>query len=199
MIDEAAVLAEDAKIPRKMVPTGPTSALEMFGVAAEGRSFVFVIDRSQSMGGDGLGAIAVVGEQLKSCLASLSADQRIQAVAYNESVAFFPTRKLLPASAENQQALANYVARLAAFGPTEHERGLLAALAVEPEVIFLCTDGGDPHLKPGQMASIRDRAAESSTSIHVIHFSREREELPADYFLRRLASENRGTYVQVRP
>jgi hypothetical protein len=199
MIDEAAVLAEDAKIPRKVVPTGPTAVLDMFGAAAEGRSFVFVIDRSQSMGGDGLGGIAAVAKQFEANLAALSADQRIQVVAYNESIAYFQRRGLLPATEENQRALATYVERLAAFGPTEHEHGLLAALTLEPEVIYLFTDGGDPHLKPGQIASIRERAAESSTSVHVIHFSRDLGEIPANHFLRRLAAENGGTYVLVRP
>jgi hypothetical protein len=198
LIDEAAVLADDARIPRKIVPTGPTASLEMFGAVAEGRSFVFVIDRSQSMGGDGVGGIAAVAHQLQARLASLSADQRFQVIAYNESITYFQGRKLLAATPESQQALTRYVEKLAAYGPTEHERGLLAALALEPEVIFLFTDGGDPHLKPGQLASLRARAAEMPTSIHVIHFSRERE--PAgDPFLRRLAEENRGTYWLVRP
>jgi hypothetical protein len=57
-LDEAAILAEDALIPREKIPTGPTAQLSLFGSAnAEGRSFVFVIDRSNSMGGEGLGAI----------------------------------------------------------------------------------------------------------------------------------------------
>src|SRR5205807_1148435 len=50
-IDEDAIRAEDALIPREVLPTGPTAQLSLFGSApAVGRSFVFVIDRSQSMG-----------------------------------------------------------------------------------------------------------------------------------------------------
>src|SRR5688572_12329632 len=49
IIDEAAVLAADALVPDEVQPTGPTAKLSLFGSAqAEGWSFVFVIDRSQS-------------------------------------------------------------------------------------------------------------------------------------------------------
>src|SRR5687768_14403840 len=47
--DDAAILAEDAQIPRETKPTGPTAQLSLFGnQKAEGRSFVLLIDRSAS-------------------------------------------------------------------------------------------------------------------------------------------------------
>jgi hypothetical protein len=88
-----------------------------------------------------------------------------------------------------------FVADLAAYGQTEHSRGLWAALRTKPEVIFLLTDGGDPVLDPGQLRLIRDEAA-GRTSIHCLHFGRgPRSE--SKNFLARLAAENRGSYVYI--
>jgi hypothetical protein len=193
-IDDAAILAADAAIPREGVPTGPTAKLALFGAAAEGRSFVFVIDRSQSMGGDGLGAISEVAKELEVQLASISPDQTIQAVAYNQTAIYFTGRELLPADDANKKALSRWVSDLAAFGPTEHERALVAALKLKPEVIFLLTDGGDPELNAGQFRVIREQAA-GRTTIHCLHF--ERGSPDPDSFLRRLAAENRGSYVYI--
>ncbi|MDX1946898.1 MAG: VWA domain-containing protein [Pirellulaceae bacterium] len=195
-VGDAEILAADALIPREAIPTGPTAMLSLFdSAAAEGRSFVFVIDRSQSMGSDGLGAIAAAAQELTAELGRLTAEQKFQVVAYNTSAIYFDRRELLPADEGTRKSLVRFVADLAAYGPTEHERGLLAALRLRPEVIFLLTDGGDPHLNPGQLRVIRE-AAGGRTSIHALHFGRgsapEGEE-----FLRRLATENRGSYVYI--
>ena len=194
--DDAAIRAADAGISQEQVATGPTAQLSLFGSAkAEGRSFVFVIDRSASMGGSGLGAIGAAAKELSGQLDQLSPDQTFQVIAYNQSVAHFSDRGLLPADAENQERLVRFVAEIAAFGQTEHTRGLLAALRLKPEVIFLLTDGGDPALDNLQLRTVREAAA-GRTSIHTLHFGRG----PApegEHFLQRLAAENRGSYTYI--
>jgi hypothetical protein len=194
--DEAAILAADAAIPREPVPTGPTAQLALFGLpAAEGRSFVFVIDRSASMGSDGLGAIQAAAKELSARIDRLSAEQTFQVVAYNQSVAYLGGRELIPASAENQQKLVRFIADLAAYGQTEHMRGLLAALRLKPEVIFLLTDGGDPQLDAGELRLIREQTA-GRTTIHCVQFGRGPRSDSAG-FLARLAAESRGSYTYV--
>ncbi len=195
-IDEAAILAEDALIPREKAPTGPTAQLSLFGSAnAEGRSFVFVIDHSNSMGGEGLGAIQAAAKELAAHINQLTDQQTFQVVAYNQGVAYFTDRELIPASAENKRKLVTFIANLAAYGQTEHSRGLMAALRLKPEVIFLLTDGGDPPLDAGQLKMIREQAA-PRTSIHCLHFGRGPLDNPKN-FLARLAAENRGSYVYI--
>jgi hypothetical protein len=194
-IDEEAVLAADALVPREVQPTGPTAKMSLFGSAAEGRSFVFAIDHSQSMGGDGLGAIAAAAKELAAQVTTLTSEQTLQVVSYNQTASYFSGRELIAASDENKAAIVRFVANLSAAGPTEHERGLRAALALKPEVIFLLTDGGDPHLKPAQIRTIADLAG-TRTTIHSLHFGRSKEdEAPADHFLRRLATTTRGSYT----
>jgi von Willebrand factor type A domain len=191
--DVAAILAEDALIPREIVPTGPTASLPLFGSSAVGRSFVFAIDRSASMGSGGLNATAATARELALRMGHLTGEQRFQIVAYNESVEYLTSRELIPATKENQQRLVEFMGSLPAFGQTEHLRGLLAALRLKPEVIFLLTDGGDPVLHPGQLQMIRHEAA-GRTCIHCVRFGRGPESEPLG-FLARLAAENRGSYV----
>jgi hypothetical protein len=194
-LDDEAIRASDAAIPREVAPTGPTAQLSLFGSAsAVGRSFVFVIDRSQSMGGEGLGAISAAAKELTVQLEQLTAEQKFQVVAYNQSVALLD-RDLIPADETNKQRLVRFVADTAAYGQTEHLRGLLAALKLKPEIIFLLTDGGEPLLDNTQLRSIRESAG-GRTSIHCLHFGRG----PApegEHFLQRLAAENRGSYVYI--
>jgi hypothetical protein len=196
LVDEASILADDASQYRPSRPTGPKAKIEIFSLPPiEGHSFVFVIDRSASMGAGGLGAIGTAAKELAAQLTSLTADQKVQVVAYNQSSVYFTGRELIPATDENKAKLVKYVAELADFGQTEHERGLLAALRLKPDVIFLLTDGGDPHLRPGQVSFLAEQAA-GQTSIHCLHFGTgTADAVPPDHFLRRLAAETRGSYA----
>jgi hypothetical protein len=194
-LGDAEILAADAAIPREKLPTGPTAQLSLFGAAAEGRSFVFVIDRSQSMGGSGLGAIQAAAGELKAQLGRLTNEQTFQVVAYNQSALSFSESGLIPASEQNKQRLVQFVEDIAAYGQTEHTRGLLAALRLRPEVIFLLTDGGDPVMKLDDLRVVRE-ASRGRTSIHCLHFGRGKPEA-GENFMQRLAAENRGSYAYI--
>jgi hypothetical protein len=194
-LGDAEILAADAAIPREVLPSGPTAQLSLFGSSAEGRSFVFVIDRSQSMGGGGLGAIQAAAEELKAHLGRLTDQQTFQVVAYNQSALNFTESGLIPASEQNKQRLVKFVEDIAAYGQTEHTRGLLAALRLKPEVIFLLTDGGDPVMKLDDLRVVRE-ASRGRTSIHCLHFGRGKAD-GGENFMQRLAAENRGSYAYV--
>jgi hypothetical protein len=193
-VDEAAIYAEDKSIPW-VEPTGPKADVSLFGgPAAVGRSFVFVIDRSASMGASGLGAIQAAAEELGSQIGRLTDEQTFQVVAYNQAALYFTDRELIPATRENQKKLVRFVANLAVYGETQHLRGLIAALRLKPEVIYLLTDG-DPELNASDLALIREQAA-GRTSIHCLHFGRGRPQSSPHSF-ERLANENRGSYLYV--
>ncbi|MGI8979165.1 MAG: VWA domain-containing protein [Pirellulaceae bacterium] len=167
--DKAAILAEDAARPRAQRPTGPTARLSLFGSnEAEGRSFVFLIDRSASMGGSGLGAIEAAAKELATSVASLEETHKFQVIAYNQKPLYLTAREMIPATAGNKQQLIDFVKNLPAFGSTGHEVGIHAALKLKPDAIFLLTDGGDPLLTTGQLKGIR--AASKGTAIHCLHF-----------------------------
>jgi hypothetical protein len=194
--DVAAILAEEAARPRNVGPTGPQAQLSLFGSApAKGRSFVFLIDRSASMGHAGLGAIAAAAKELATSIDALGPEHKFQVIAYNQKPLSLGGGDLLPATPENKRKLIDFVANTVAFGATEHELGLFAALRYKPEVIFLLTDGGDPELKPGQLRSIRDAAA-GRTEIHCLHFGSGPQE-EDDNVLMRLAQQTGGSYLYI--
>lgn len=191
--DTEAILAEDANMARDEPPPGPTASLSLFGLPpAVGRSFVLLIDRSQSMGSAGLDVLRAAAEELQRQLASLTPQQTVQVVAYNDVVVYGTGPHLAPATPEHRAALVAFVAHLPAYGQTEHTRGLLAALRLRPEVVFLLTDGGDP-IPDGHQLQLVRRLAAGRTQIHCLHFGRG----PADEragFLQRLARESGGQY-----
>ena len=193
--DEAGILAADAAERARRPVVGPTAALSLFGgKTAIGNSFVFVIDRSKSMGNDGLGAIDAAAKELKKSIDNLTDQQRFQVVAYNEQTVFIDGRRLLPASAENRRRLLRFFGDLAAYGPTEHERALVGALSLRPDVIYLFSDAGDPVMTPGQITRILQMAA-GKTTFHCVRFYDEADD---DNFMQELAAKTRGSYVFVR-
>lgn len=193
--DKAAILAEDAARPRLTGPAGPTAAVSLFGSkGAVGRSFVFLIDRSQSMGGDGLGVIEAAAKELAASIGSLEETHKFQVIAYNQKPLHLTGKELLPATAGNKQQLIDFVKNLPAFGATEHEVGIYAALKLKPDVIFLLSDGGDPMLNAGQLKGIR--AAARGTTIHCLHFG-SGAKVDERNFLETLAEYTSGSYLYI--
>ncbi len=195
-IDEAAIVAEDARRRGAgEVLIGTPGGLTVFGALARGRSFVMVIDRSASMGDQGLGAIRAAADELSRQLDSLDEKQRVQIVAYHAAPSLLDTH-WLPATPQNKERLLKYLRGLPAFGSTNHTAALTTALKLKPEVIFLLTDGDEPGMDPGQLRIVRE-LARGRTSIHTIHFGRGSDAAASDHFMRKLAADNGGNYVYV--
>lgn len=177
-------------------PTGPVARVSVFGSAkAQGRSFAFVIDRSKSMGGDGLGVIEAAQVELAQALKGLEPEHKFQIVAYNQQTNHFDGRSLKLASGQNRERADRFVAGLVAYGSTEHQTAVMSALALKPDVIFLLTDGGYPELNAGQLRTIH-RVAKGRTTIHCLRFGFGVEQ-ESNHFMRRLAAGTGGTYLYV--
>jgi hypothetical protein len=195
-VNEAAILAEDAR--RRGIsetPVGTPGGLTLFSAAARGRSFALVIDRSASMGDQGLGAIRAAANELTERLKTLDDRQRVQVLAYHAGVTQMQAA-WLPATDPNKQKLVDFLRGLPAFGSTNHTSALLAGLKLRPEVLFLLTDGDDPGMDRSQLRIVREQAR-GRTTIHAIHFGRGPNQAGADHFMRKLAADNGGHYVYV--
>lgn len=195
-LNDAAILAEEAARHTGKADRGSPGRLALFGgESIVGHSFIFVIDRSKSMGADGLGALSAAAHELDRELRSLQPRHKFQIIAYNHTPLYMKQRNLLDATPENISRVSSYFARLAAYGATAHETALLSALRRNPDVIVFLTDGGDPYLNDAQLERIQSRAG-TMTSIHCIQFGfgppKER-----DNFMQRLARQNRGGYRYV--
>lgn len=192
------LLAEEDALRRARAAQGDSVNMSLFGGPnAQGRSFVFVIDRSKSMGSSGLDALNALAIELETALAHLQPEHRFTVIAYHHQPFYLEGRKLLQATDENKAKIAHFFRNLAAFGQTEHELGIKAALYLNPDVVYLLTDGGLPALEAPQRGLIRRDARRTGTSIHCIHFG-SREKPRAGHFLMELAKENAGGYSYVR-
>jgi len=190
---DADILAEEALRARPTGPTGRSANIGVFGSqGVSGHSFVFVIDRSKSMGGEGLGALGAAAKELYTALSTLEPHHEFQIIAYNHATLYVDKqRKLLKATDENKAKVPLFFNTLVAFGQTAHETALLSALRLKPDVIFLLNDGGDPYLNEIQMQRIKERTGRR-TAIHCFLFGfRPPDE---DNFMVQLARRNSGTY-----
>ncbi|MBW3599416.1 MAG: hypothetical protein KY475_19365 [Planctomycetes bacterium] len=158
---EEDIIAEDlARQKARGGPSGPPTEVSIFDSAPiAGRSFVFVLDRSQSMGDAGLGVLRAAEGELEHALASLKANHQFQIIAYNKTpIAFHPGGMARADGAGKDRAVA-FVRDLAALGGTGHYLAISSAMRLRPDVIFLLTDGGDPRLTTPQIEQLARRAA----------------------------------------
>ncbi len=194
-LGDAEILAADPARNRPPGPSGPVAGMAPFGVQSSGRTFVFLIDRSHSMGDAGLGAIAAAERELVLALNELQPVHRFQIIAYNQRTHYFDEQRMAPATVENKRMAARFLKGIIAAGGTEHQMGLAAALRQKPDAIYVLTDGGEPLLTDVQVQKLAARCA-GRTRIHAIHFGSGRLKTE-DSFLRRLAELTGGNYGYV--
>jgi von Willebrand factor type A domain len=124
------------------LPAGAATAF--FGVPAIGKSVVFVLDRSASMGLDG--RLDRARRELAVSLRRLPPSARFQVIVYNkvaERVRVSGMVGLLPATPEAIEEAIAAVNRLPAEGGSEHVNALTEALSLVPDVIYFLTDEDD--------------------------------------------------------
>jgi hypothetical protein len=169
----------------------------MFGIEASGYKFVYVIDRSGSMGGDGNAALKAAKAELLGSIKKLESTHAFQIVFYNERPAVFnPTGNGLAvfANDRNKDLAERFLDSISAQGGTEHEAALRIAFKLKPDVIFWLTDADRPKLDDEQIARINRLA--SGTIINAIEFGTgpKKEE---ENFLKKIAEGNAGEHVYV--
>ena len=176
-------------------PKGPPTTLNVFGSGdLTGRKFVFVIDRSKSMGGEGLNVLNAASDELGSAINSLQDYHQFQIVAYHHQTLTITRRALLNATGDSKSRVGDFIDNLAAFGGTEHEGALITALSMDPDVVVLLTDGGLPWLNESQLRRI-SRAA-GGTQIHCVQFGSGPPQ-NRNNFMQELARQNSGTFRYV--
>lgn len=182
--------------------TGPrkgAASTGVFGVQGEGFKFVYVFDRSGSMGGTGRTPLQAAKDELIASLESLDDIHQFQIVFYNELPTMFPLAgqmgRLVFGTSENKDRARQFVASISADGATRHEDALEMALRLQPDVIFFLTDADQPILTAAQLANIRQRNG-GRTSINTIEFGLG-PAFGGRNFLIDLAAQNGGKHVYV--
>ena len=170
----------------------------LFGTSGEGYKFVYVFDRSGSMGGSGTRSLRAVKKELQKSLANLDTVHQFQIIFYNDTVRVFnPTGtpgRLPFATEQTKNEALRFIHSTSAEGGTRHEDAIKMAIRLRPDVIFLLTDGDEPRLSRRQLESIERQAA--GITINTIEFGPGPEPATPS-FLKTLAEENGGQYAYV--
>lgn len=171
-----------------------TGSATFFQIPVEGRSVVFVIDRSSSMSLQGRWTAA--RRELLASLDRLPATARFQILVFNSRVEPFRLAGadcLVPATAENKARAAAFLQSLPPEGGTAHLPAFRSALALEPDQVFFLTDADDLKAEEVRLVTQLNRGR---TAIHTVEMTlahRGRADMP----LQVLARTNRGSYRAV--
>ena len=178
----ASVMAADP-----LSPGSPRAGI--FGVEAEGRRVVYLLDRSASMGeSDGAALRAAKREMLRS-LDALSDVQQFHLVSYNHR-----PRAFSPSGSTGRPAFANESARkeatafvesIRADGGTDHVAAIRAAMRLGPDLMLLVTDGDETddiaeadlaslerHVAPARLVVIQFAASGAAGSPRLMELAR---------------------------
>jgi hypothetical protein len=171
------------------LPAGAVTAF--FGVPAVGKSVVFVLDRSASMGLEN--RLDRARRELTASLHRLPSSARFQVITYNrtaEPVRLPGVNGLLPATPLAVETAIAAVDRLQAEGGTDHGKALTLALSVSPDVIYFLTDEDDLETRDVQVVT---RKNAGRVCIHALCLIS-----PAgDSAMQMLAKANRGLFKVV--
>jgi len=117
----------------------------MFGVEAQGSSFVYVLDRSASMGDPGGRPMRAAKDELLRSLEALTDVQQFQLIFYNQFQSAFQIKgqegRLIFGNAASKEAARNFVEKIEPAGATRHVDALVLAVKLAPDAIFVLTDG----------------------------------------------------------
>lgn len=116
----------------------------IFGLAARGNRFVYVFDRSASMGEPGGVPLTRAKDELLRSLDQLGGVQQFYIIFYNERMHLFTpgaAGRLVFATDDTRRSARRFVESVRAAGGTRHAEPLAAALRLAPDVVFMLTDG----------------------------------------------------------
>lgn len=182
-----------AKIGQGLARTG------VYGIEAEGHSFVYVFDRSDSMGVGGGSPLASAKAQLIASLDDLTEQNQFHIIFYNTTPHTMDLGRrfggLVFADEWAKAQAKKHVQSITASGGTDHFAALQAGLRLHPDVIFFLTDADQPGLTRPQFEQI-NRLNSGRTSIHTIEFG-DHPHSSRENFLGRIARENGGKYVYI--
>jgi hypothetical protein len=176
---------------------GQGQVTRFFGVEGQGTSFVYVIDRSASMGSMGSLPLNLARNEIRASLNQLTDQNTFHIIFYNDAPQLIEVfgNRLAWANEANKVLASRHMAAITPTGATRHREALLMAVALRPDVIYFLTDGDVPSLSDAELAEIARRNA-GAASIHAIQFGAGPRPLH-DNFLMKLARQNNGSYQYV--
>ncbi|HVX13508.1 MAG TPA: hypothetical protein VHC22_20150 [Pirellulales bacterium] len=178
---------------------GKWAKTHVYGLPGEGNAFVYVFDRSSSMGIGANSLLASAKRELLASLDDLGEENRFQIIFYNQEPTMMDLGRsfggMVFADQRVKELARRFVDGISASGSTEHYAAFTKALRLAPDVIFFLTDADEPELHDGKIAQLRNLNG-GRTTINTIEFG-EGPQPRRENFLARIARENGGKYVYI--
>ena len=157
--------------------------VSFFGISAKGSKFIYLVDRSGSMSNGPLGAAK---DELIRSIRSLRPEMKFNVFFYNESSVSF-SKKLLAADPANKKNLESWCKEIQSDGGTDPTEAIKKAFALEPDCIWILSDGAFDESILDLIASINKN---KDIKINTIAFMNE----AGCELLERIAKDNNGKY-----
>jgi hypothetical protein len=174
-------------------PLPPGATTTFFQVPARGRSIVYLIDASSSMGPSG--GWEAASRELLASLAHLPPDARFQVLVYNNRVNPLLPRHpdWLPAAPNVLRQIAQALQELEPSGGTDHGAALRSALQLRGDALYFLTDADDLTAEHTRLAKQQNRGRTVIHTIEMNPHNRGRGFMPMQV----LARDHGGTYQAV--
>jgi hypothetical protein len=183
----------------------------VFGLSGEGGKFVYAFDRSESMNSvftlyskqqilSSITPLASAKLEMSRSLGALGRANKFQIIFYNDNPVMFGDdhygHELFSATEENKQRANEYIENMKAEGFTNHLAALDMAIGMEPNVIFLLTDGeAKDDLHPSIVRKLYKICLRKKILLNVIHFCNQPRE---NCTLERLAEKTGGQHIFIK-
>ena len=161
-----------------------------FGIGAQGKRFVYVVDCSLSMNHPHASPSKTRFKRLKlelvKSIASLNESQEFFIIFFNHQVVPMPARSMQRALPETKQRFLKWVTKIRAEGDTDPRDAIRLAMKFQPDVIYFLTDGSFEFRTKKEL----NKLAQQRVAIHTFALGNQEGEP----ILRGLAERNRGIY-----
>ena len=157
----------------------------IFDKAGSGKRIVYVIDYSGSMHQGG--RLAAAAHELIKSVEKLGTKRKFFVIFYDDDAEPMPKKNLIPGRKKNVTWLKGWMGTVRGGGGTDPTDAMLQALRLEPDTIWLLSDGG---FSDSVCQAIQAANPEKKVCINTIAFY----DRTGEPVLKRIAQENRGDY-----
>lgn len=171
---------------------GPVGSLWGVGAGQRARSIVYVMDRSGSMSD----TIGLLQRELLRSIGRLEPDQSFNVIWFNEGRATLWSRRMLKATIDNKREAFDQIKNIQANGQTEPLDAVTQALGLDPDVMFLLSDGDFGEYNEPVIRLFKEKNGRGRTIVNTILFIYDTGG-DGGKTLRRIAEMNNGTYKHV--
>jgi hypothetical protein len=169
-------------------PARSGSGSSFFGLQSYGNKIVFVVDISGSMHGHRMRRMR---NELRHSLEALHSSQQFFVVFFSSVAMPMPAEDLLAATPENVNQAWQWLRGVECGGGTNPLPGLLMALQLQPDTIYLLTDG---KFDPQVVWEVAQTQSAKRIPIYTIGFASKK----AERLLQAIANETGGSYRFVK-